>query len=136
MRDTPPRYKKILTRGCFYTSNGCVVVQSARVGDAISTEREPHNPYDSNAIKVYGQTGIHFGYIQREFAGDIAKWMDKGWFFICWVVGRQNCGLFLNLYPIDRPEVSTKAKTGLETESALSIRPLNIHSHNSGSNQS
>ncbi len=40
-------------------------------------ERDPKNPYDPNAIKVYAD-GEHIGYINRDLARDLAKSMDSG----------------------------------------------------------
>lgn len=40
--------------------------------------REPSNAYDSNAIKVISETGLHIGYVPREDAAYLADVLDTG----------------------------------------------------------
>lgn len=44
---------------------------------SLDYEREPHNPYDENAIKILYQ-GDHIGYVERESAIYLAPWIDEG----------------------------------------------------------
>lgn len=46
-------------------------------GCDLTLKRDPKNPYDPNAIKVYAD-GEHIGYINRDLARDLAKSMDSG----------------------------------------------------------
>ena len=43
----------------------------------LSFQREPNNPYDQNAIKIYAD-GVHIGYISAELAEKIAPQLDSG----------------------------------------------------------
>jgi hypothetical protein len=45
-------------------------------GDGLVLEREPENPYDTNAIKVFTLDNIFLGYIAREYAADWAQTFD------------------------------------------------------------
>lgn len=46
-------------------------------GCDLTLKRDPQNPYDANAIKVYA-AGDHIGYISKDLAKDLAPKMDKG----------------------------------------------------------
>jgi hypothetical protein len=48
-------------------------------GDPIGLIREPENPVDRNAVICTTGEEIPVGYIDREHAITLAKWMDKGW---------------------------------------------------------
>ena len=56
------------------------------VGDPVGLFREPDNPADSNAVRVTDSAERPFGYIQREKAGELALWMDRGWFYTAKVI--------------------------------------------------
>lgn len=43
----------------------------------VEFEREPHNPYDPNAIKII-YNGQHIGYIEATGAVYVAPWIDEG----------------------------------------------------------
>lgn len=51
-------------------------------GTAVSLERQPDNPYDSNAVKVMlngTELGnLQLGYVKKNFAVDLSHHMDKG----------------------------------------------------------
>lgn len=98
----PPTFTGIPCRGCFFTPmrTGCLVVHSLGKGEEIMVQREPTNPYDSNAIQVLTLDGIWFGYIGKEYAAEIAPWMDAGWFFLAWKTGKVKCQTILTLEPI------------------------------------
>lgn len=51
-------------------------VASLQVGQELVLKREPHNPYDSNAIAVCDTAGNSLGYIRRELAQELAEKMD------------------------------------------------------------
>jgi len=49
------------------------------VGAAVELRREPDNPHDPNAVAiVLRYTGSKLGYIPREIAKDLSKWLLKG----------------------------------------------------------
>lgn len=41
--------------------------------------REPQNPYDASAVRCMDLTGRPLGYLTRDAAAVVAKWMDEGW---------------------------------------------------------
>lgn len=54
----------------------------------LKLEREPHNQYDTNAVKVIAEGG-QIGYIGKDYASIIASMMDQGTQFIVTV---EDCG--------------------------------------------
>ena len=54
-------------------------------GDNVYFLPEPSNPYDSNAVMVISDTGLHLGYIKKEWAEDINIELKKrdlrGWVY-------------------------------------------------------
>ena len=49
-------------------------------------EREPTNPYHSNAIVMRNQYNGWIGYVDRDSADYLAPFMDAGWFFTAEVI--------------------------------------------------
>lgn len=49
-----------------------------RVGEAVALEWDPHNPYDSNCVKVVSARGVQVGNIGRENADWIAARIEQG----------------------------------------------------------
>jgi SWI/SNF-related matrix-associated actin-dependent regulator of chromatin subfamily A3 len=49
----------------------------AHAGEFVQLVREPHNPYDRNAVRVDGLRGEKVGHIKKEQAAIIAKLMDN-----------------------------------------------------------
>jgi hypothetical protein len=47
------------------------------VGDALTLAREPDNPYDPRAVRVYWR-GAQIGYAPRMDNVDLARFMDRG----------------------------------------------------------
>ena len=45
--------------------------------EMVSLQREPHNPYDCNAIRVENIYGVQVGHIKREQAKVLAKIVDR-----------------------------------------------------------
>ena len=45
--------------------------------EMVSLIREPHNPYDRNAVRVDNVCGIQVGHIKRELARALADVMDN-----------------------------------------------------------
>jgi len=54
-------------------------VKTAKKGDKVLLVREPNNPHDKNAVRVQNQSREPLGYIPRKLAGEIAKYMDRGY---------------------------------------------------------
>ena len=50
---------------------------TAHPGEFVLLQREPHNPYDSNAIRIDNLQGEKVGHIKREQAAILAKFMDQ-----------------------------------------------------------
>lgn len=48
-------------------------------GAPLILDREPDNPHDRNAIIVRDIFGRAAGYVQREVAAIVARWMDEGY---------------------------------------------------------
>lgn len=44
--------------------------------ESIYLEKEPTNPYDSNAIKVYSSDHVHLGYVPKYLCSEILEKMD------------------------------------------------------------
>lgn len=98
----PPTYRNIPVRGTFYrTEDEREVAEMCRPGYKLMLEREPENRFDKNAIKVLtGNINYHVGYIGKEFAREIASWLDKGWFFVTTVTGKKSQNLIVELDPV------------------------------------
>jgi hypothetical protein len=63
-------------------------------GSGLKLEREPHNQFDPNAIKVLDpDTEEHLGYVAKEHAIEIAPLMDQGHIFDCTVTGFMKVGM-------------------------------------------
>ena len=101
-----PTFSGIPCRGCYHRGpSGCMIVKILVEGSPILLEREPHNKYDKNTIKVIEpETNTFFGYIGREYAAEIAPWMDRGVFFSCHKTGLVGCQTIVKLIPIKGQE--------------------------------
>ena len=83
-----------------------------KVGDGAILLREPDNPHDSNAVIVErncDKCGGHpVGYVDRDSAKTLARWIDKGWVYTGLIV-RGPCiedfGLFAKMSPTPEAEV-------------------------------
>lgn len=53
------------------------VVAKLKMGDQIWLEREEHNPFDGNAVRVIRNSGEQIGYINRNLAMTVAPVMDR-----------------------------------------------------------
>lgn len=105
--DEPPVFAGIPVRGCFAYRNACSG-REAPDGTGFLLEREKTNPYDSNAIIVRDQDNRHMGHIGREYAAEIAPWMDKGWMFTATKTARKFCWIIIKLVPISKPRQAKK----------------------------
>ena len=67
------------------------IVNALEDGAALTLQRDPHNPYDPNAIQVLDpESGEFLGFVAKEVAVDIAPHMDNGVEFDCVVDGRMS----------------------------------------------
>lgn len=65
----------------FRGTDAKVAIKTLEVGDTLTLEREPDNPYDENAVKVYMSVDdepVWIGYIETTVAAEIAPEMDEG----------------------------------------------------------
>jgi hypothetical protein len=56
-------------------ADACIALEE---GAPVILVREPNNPHDGNAIKCLDLFGREMGYVQREVAAIVARWMDEG----------------------------------------------------------
>ena len=59
------------------------VIPTLVVGEELVMRREPDNPHDANAIRVWTQDGRDVGHIRKEIAADIAPLIDAGVDYRC-----------------------------------------------------
>lgn len=74
------------------------IISSMCENDTIVLERDPYNPYDSNAVKVCvikGGQKKQIGYVEKRLAAEISPKMRRGAKFDVTIVG---CGVYM-----DRP---------------------------------
>lgn len=109
--EEPPVFEGIPCRGCMFFKNACSIVHNLSVGEYILALREPHNKSDCNAIRVYDEAGNTFGYIGREYAAEIAPWMDRGWSFLVQKTDRIRCNTIVRFEPILPAKKSVETKT-------------------------
>lgn len=57
------------------------LIRRMSVGERVTLERDPYNPYDRNAIKVINSNGDHIGFISKDLAATMAMNMDSGTMF-------------------------------------------------------
>ena len=53
------------------------VAQNVHRGDSLTTEREPDNPYDANAVRLY-HNGGETGYVPARHVVWVAEILDRG----------------------------------------------------------
>jgi hypothetical protein len=62
--------------GVTYDQRQAVVARLC-VGDSVTLRREPHNPFDRNAIRVDNAHGEQIGYLRKELAAQLAPAFDR-----------------------------------------------------------
>ena len=83
----PPTFHSIIAGVSHRPMDAKIILQKLNLDDHCLIERDPHNQYDRNAVKVYDEGGEYMlGFIRKEVAADLAPWMDRGWMFTCTVV--------------------------------------------------
>lgn len=59
-------------------NNRQATIRSCVLGESLQLVREPENPYDKNAIRVFRPNGLDVGYMPQDNAAEIAPRMDSG----------------------------------------------------------
>ena len=85
MTDQAPTFNGVILRGMQYRGVTGWMEKVQTLG--LMLEREPTNQHHSNAVKVVTETNEHIAYIGREYADEIAPFMDTGIFFTCVCTG-------------------------------------------------
>ena len=67
-----------MVRGVPYEGRAVIVERFAAVNQRVFLVREPQNPYDPNAILIRLDHGYDIGYVPREHAPALAKFLDLG----------------------------------------------------------
>ena len=118
----PPEFHGIPTRGCRLAGvSACVIIHTMDAGEQILVEREPTNPVDKNAIKVIVDDDDFngwFGYVGREYAAEIAPWMDRGVVFMVYTTDRVGCSIILSFIPLRSKKESQETERDRELEDA------------------
>ncbi|OCK96812.1 uncharacterized protein K441DRAFT_694830 [Cenococcum geophilum 1.58] len=91
----------------------------ATVGEMVVLQREPHNPYDANAIQVQNVQRAQIGHIPRTMAAKLARYMDSRSLLIeGYITGRKeayDCPIELRLYgtsePVERRNLIVQMKS-------------------------
>lgn len=108
---TPPEFRNVALRGSFYRGQFAQeIAKELSSHSHVLLERDPHNPYDRWAIKCLVDLGvlgsIHFAFVGREWACQIAPWMDQGWIFLCTIKKHYGRWQIADIVPI-LPEEAT-----------------------------
>ncbi|KAJ9641805.1 hypothetical protein H2199_005018 [Coniosporium tulheliwenetii] len=102
------------------TLNTKIILQRLRnCGEMVILNREPNNPYDSNAIQVQNVRREQIGHIPRQVAAKLAKYMDSRDLAVeGFIAGKKeyyDCPISLKLYgtsePVGRMELVNKMKS-------------------------
>lgn len=82
---TAPNFKGNLVGINFRPAEVRELIKALSVGDSLTLERDPLNPYDENAVKVFYEGDLSdlefLGFIERGIAASLARWMDEGWLY-------------------------------------------------------
>ncbi len=57
------------------------IIKRCRVRDTVFLVRDPHNAYDSSAVRVVRENGEMIGHLSAFRAEQIAPYLDKGWVY-------------------------------------------------------
>ncbi|KAK1145795.1 hypothetical protein N8T08_004036 [Aspergillus melleus] len=86
----------------------------ATIGEHVILRREPHNPYDRNAIQVLNVMGAQIGHIPRFTAAKLAGYMDTKSLIIegslTGIIGAFDCPISLRLFGPSDPQKSPELK--------------------------
>lgn len=62
------------------------LVAALTVGDALHLERDPDNPFDSNAVKVCDTAGRQLGFVPKEQAAGLSARLARGELLVARVI--------------------------------------------------
>ncbi|KAI0550705.1 SNF2 family N-terminal domain-containing protein [Xylaria curta] len=97
-------------------------------GESILCTREPHNAYDSNAVRVDNIMGSQIGHLPRVFVQKIAPYLDSGEIILDGVLNghkRQfDCPVRLNLYGTSIPAARLQLEAKLKADRLLKATEL------------
>ncbi|KAK0659302.1 Helicase-like transcription factor [Lasiodiplodia hormozganensis] len=90
----------------------------ATIGEMVMLRREPHNPYDGNAIQVLNVQAQQIGHIPRQIAAKLARYMDNRSLIVEGVItghkGTFDMPLAVKLYgtsdPVERLSLTSEMK--------------------------
>lgn len=100
-------FKDIRINGSYYYDGALEKLEQLSVGDAVTLERDPHNEYDANAVRVLSADGIMLGHIAAGNGGNIviANLIDAGQETHAFVSKKTKTTTYLNvLTPGDQTE--------------------------------
>lgn len=99
-------------------------------GAPLILDREPNNPSDRNAIIVRDIYGRATGYVQREVAAIVAKWMDEGYLVSAKCIRKAKFdgvsvegNVYYKLYKYPRAAIYREDPPAIGTEDDISIVP-------------
>lgn len=72
-------YKAVMNGANFRPASAKEVLKTLTIGDQLTLERDPQNPYHSNAVKVIEpESGEFIGFVEKDVAEAIAPILDDG----------------------------------------------------------
>ena len=77
-RNRPVIGSNFMVAGVLYEGRAAIIERFAARGQRVFLVREPQNPYDPNAILVRVDQGYDIGYVPRDEAAALAKFLDLG----------------------------------------------------------
>lgn len=80
MTDKAPTVEAKIRGSRILGREGALTYAGVRIGTGLLLTREPTNPVDPNAIIVSTEEQA-IGYVGREWARQVAPWIDKGWVY-------------------------------------------------------
>lgn len=58
------------------------VINDLEVGQTLTLEPEPDNPYDSNAVKILSND-VMLGYVPKKFSAEVSMMIEEGFALSC-----------------------------------------------------
>ncbi|KAI1146148.1 SNF2 family N-terminal domain-containing protein [Nemania diffusa] len=97
-------------------------------GESILCCRDPHNPYDSNAIRVDNIMGSQIGHLPRNLAEKLAPYIDRGDIFVDGVLnghkGPFDCPIRLYFYGTSAPSARLELEAKLKADKLVKATEL------------
>ena len=92
--ELPLHFESVMRGNNFRPLSAKEAATKLEEGSSLTLERDPHNEYDPNAIKVIEpDSGEFIGFVAKEHAAEIAPHMDAGKKFTCNVNGFMKVGM-------------------------------------------